>query len=299
MTANEGDPREVWGTDGVTKFEGVEVARSSIADGSHPVRFGSRSITVYDHKCLALWDSGSQLGDAVKGMCETGELSPSAAKAISKRDDKRGIEPEGLAVYTQGDSTHLYVGLERTGMVAHYLSNSSGNAFELLEMLVIPQSEPDDRLPAPEGLVIIPRLPQSKRPPMLLVTDEVFGKFTRFPSKAHAQRIIPAADRSPAHRVIRSSPQDDATRLLCSTIRNPRCGSLRLTSNATFGSIVGPSSMSDPKCRSTRRESNSVVPQIAPAMTSEAQLNHTRYRLGRFPYLMLLNASIARSRVRA
>ena len=109
-----------------------------------------------------------------------GELSPLTAKAISKRDDKRGIEPEGLAVYTQGDSTHLYVGLERAGMVAHYLSNSSGNAFELLEMLVIPQSEPDDRLPAPEGLVIIPRLPQSKRPPMLLVTDEVFGTISLF-----------------------------------------------------------------------------------------------------------------------
>lgn len=113
-------------------------------------------------------------------MCESGELGPAAVKAIAKRDDKRGVEPEGLAVYTHNKTTHLFVGLERAGMVAHYLSHLSEAEFELQGMRLVPQSEPDDRVPAPEGLVVIPGLPDSKRPPILLVTDEVFGTITLF-----------------------------------------------------------------------------------------------------------------------
>ena len=183
VTANEGDPREEWGSDGVTKYQDpeqgkTEVASSSIAEGRKPVRFGAQSISLYNSSVTLLDDSHDAFVRTIAAMHSEGAVNKRTAKIIAKRDDKRGVEPEGLAHTLLGETEHIFVGLERAGMIAHFACNTPYTSLELIEIVQIETPDEGGDLASPEGLLVVPGSEDAS--PTLVVTDEVHGTLTFF-----------------------------------------------------------------------------------------------------------------------
>ena len=132
VTANEGDPRDEWGTDSVAKYEGNDVVASILKAENRPVRFGAQSISLYDASMQLLDDSGEAFARRIDAMHQEGIIDDRTVKIIAKRDDKRGVEPEGLAHTRIGETEHIFVGLERAGMVAHLTCRAPYDTLELI-----------------------------------------------------------------------------------------------------------------------------------------------------------------------
>jgi len=88
------------------------------------------------------------------------------------------------------------------------------------------------------------------------------GPRERGPGRGRAATLPP--DRGAARTTCRRSANASARRE-CSAMRRPRCGRRRLSSDATLGSMVGPSSITAPRCRSMSDLTNAVLPSTAPA----------------------------------
>lgn len=176
VTANEGDPRDEWGNDGVTEYHDVEVVASSVLSGSDPIRFGAHSISLYDSSMRLLDDSRNAFARTIADLHDSGIVDSRTIKILAKRDDKRGVEPEGLAHTLIGEIEHIFVGLERAGMVAHFACRAPYRTLELLEIVQVETHDADGALASPEGLLIVPG--EGDTPPTLVVTDEVHGTVT-------------------------------------------------------------------------------------------------------------------------
>ncbi|MFI4873350.1 MAG: choice-of-anchor I domain-containing protein [Phycisphaerales bacterium JB061] len=178
VTANEGDPRDEWGDDGVAEYEGNDVVASILKAENRPVRFGAQSISLYDASMQLLDDSGDAFARRIDAMHQEGIVDDRTVKIIAKRDDKRGVEPEGLAHTRIGDTEHIFVGLERAGMVAHLTCSAPYDTLELIEIVQIDTPDTNGHLASPEGLLALPGA--GGAPPTLVVTDEVHGTLTFF-----------------------------------------------------------------------------------------------------------------------
>ncbi|MCA9272583.1 MAG: hypothetical protein KDA31_06010 [Phycisphaerales bacterium] len=178
VTANEGDPRDEWGADGTAEYQGIEVVASSLAKDGIPIRFGTQSISLYDASIGLLDDSRDAFVREIESMRDRGIIDKHTAKTIAKRDGKRGVEPEGLAHTRISETEHIFVGLERAGMIAHFACGAPYTKLEFVEIVQIETPVPDGDLASPEGLLVLPSRESS--PPTLVVTDEVHGTVTFF-----------------------------------------------------------------------------------------------------------------------
>ncbi len=104
------------------------------------VTLGGRSFSIRDADGNLVFDSGNQL--------ETAALA--AGVYADGRSDDKGVEPEGVALFTLGGRTLAFIGLERTmrSAVAIYDITDPANA-SFLQLLV----SSDSNVLRPEGLV--------------------------------------------------------------------------------------------------------------------------------------------------
>jgi hypothetical protein len=105
------------------------------------VTLGGRSFSIRDEDGNLVFDSGNEL-----------EVAALAAGVYADgRSDDKGVEPEGVAIYTLGGRTLAFIGLERTtrSAVAIYDITDPANA-SFLDLLV----SDDTNVLRPEGLTV-------------------------------------------------------------------------------------------------------------------------------------------------
>ncbi|WP_446050065.1 choice-of-anchor I family protein [Zobellia laminariae] len=126
--------------------------------------YGARSFTIWSPQGQMVYDSGDEIGR------KTLEIAPALfnndeGEADGRSDDK-GAEPESVTTLKIGESTLLFVGLERTGGAMVYdITNPS--APEFLEWIFNTEDV------APEGLLVIPADESPNGENLLVITNEV------------------------------------------------------------------------------------------------------------------------------
>lgn len=100
---------------------------------------GSRGATIFDERAWAIWDTGNQIE----------HLAARIGHYPEKRADKKGAEPEGVAVGTYGDETLIVLGMERANFLAVYRDHGPSVAPSFVQ--VLPTGV------APEGILPIPQ----------------------------------------------------------------------------------------------------------------------------------------------
>ncbi|SIT13253.1 LVIVD repeat-containing protein [Zobellia uliginosa] len=126
--------------------------------------YGARSFTIWSPQGQIVYDSGDEIGR------KTFELAPSLfnndeGKTDGRSDDK-GAEPESVTTLKIGESTLLFVGLERTGGAMVY-DITQPSAPEFLQWVFNTQDI------APEGLLAIPAQESPNGENLLVITNEV------------------------------------------------------------------------------------------------------------------------------
>ncbi len=201
ITANEGDSRDYDGYSeeervedidlDITAFPNAEELQSEEnlgrlkittangdidGDGDYDkiYGYGGRSFTIWNTSGTLIYDSGDQIGK------KTFELSPELfnndeGEADGRSDDK-GAEPEAVTTLKIGNSTLLFVGLERTGGVLVYdISNPISPVF--VDWLLNTEDV------APEGLIVIPSAESPTGENLLVVTNEISNTITIYEIK--------------------------------------------------------------------------------------------------------------------
>lgn len=100
---------------------------------------GSRGATIFDERAWVVWDTGNQIE----------HLAARIGHYPEKRADKKGSEPEGVAVGTYGDETLIVLGMERANFLAVYRDHGPSVAPSFVQ--VLPTGV------APEGILPIPQ----------------------------------------------------------------------------------------------------------------------------------------------
>ncbi len=122
--------------------------------------YGARSFSIWNTSGALVYDSGNRIGK------KTFELNPSQFNLEDSRSDDKGAEPEAVTTLKVGESTLLFVGLERTGGAMVYdISNPLAPVF--LKWLF----DADDV--APEGLIAIPAKESPTGENLVVITNEV------------------------------------------------------------------------------------------------------------------------------
>ncbi|MUH35503.1 alkaline phosphatase [Zobellia amurskyensis] len=126
--------------------------------------YGARSFTIWSPQGQVVYDSGDDIGR------RTLEIAPALfnndeGEADGRSDDK-GAEPESVTTLKIGESTLLFVGLERTGGAMVY-DISQPSAPEFLKWIFNTQDV------APEGLLVIPADESPNGENLLVITNEV------------------------------------------------------------------------------------------------------------------------------
>ncbi|MBT9187659.1 choice-of-anchor I family protein [Zobellia russellii] len=126
--------------------------------------YGARSFTIWSPQGQMVYDSGDDIGR------RTLEIAPALfnndeGEADGRSDDK-GAEPESVTTLKIGESTLLFVGLERTGGAMVY-DISQPSAPEFLKWIFNTQDV------APEGLLVIPSDESPNGENLLVITNEV------------------------------------------------------------------------------------------------------------------------------
>ncbi|WFO15549.1 choice-of-anchor I family protein [Cellulophaga baltica 4] len=126
--------------------------------------YGARSFSIWNTSGTLVYDSADEIGRA------TFEINPSFFNAdegeADGRSDDKGAEPESVTTLKIGNSTLLFVGLERAGGVMVYdISNPRSPQF--LEWLLDTNDE------APEGLLAIAAKDSPTGENLLVVTNEI------------------------------------------------------------------------------------------------------------------------------
>ncbi|XP_060074635.1 mesenchyme-specific cell surface glycoprotein-like [Ylistrum balloti] len=163
--------------------------------------FGGRSISLYDTSTFTqVYDSGSDVEEKIaqyqpdlfnaNGKPESSIVS----KTKDARSDARGPEVECLAVAKDGDSTVIFVGIERPGLIAIYsIPGSDVNAIKFESLWSgIPktnetyQSLYNQRVISDVGLDDLRYIPANESPnnkPLLLSTASTSGTVSIFEIK--------------------------------------------------------------------------------------------------------------------
>ena len=126
--------------------------------------YGGRSFTIWSTSGTLVYDSADEIGR------RTLELNPSYFNAdegeADGRSDDKGAEPESVTTLKVGNSTLLFVGLERTGGVLVY-DITNPNSPEYVNWLF------DASDIAPEGLVTIAEENSPTGNALVIITNEV------------------------------------------------------------------------------------------------------------------------------
>ncbi|MDB2606874.1 choice-of-anchor I family protein [Zobellia sp.] len=126
--------------------------------------YGARSFTIWTPQGQIVYDSGSEIGR------KTFEIAPESFNndegEVDDRSDDKGAEPESVTTLAIGESTLLFVGLERTGgALAYDITNPFAPQF--LEWIFNSEDV------APEGLLVIPAEESPNGENLLVITNEV------------------------------------------------------------------------------------------------------------------------------
>ncbi len=165
LTADEGDPRDDWGGDGVSDARGFEHTRVAGEDAA-PILFGSRGVSLWtlDGERLSASES---IGPWLE---ERADAWPAHAAQVDKRSPKRGPEPEGVVAWSSGGASFAAVGYERAGAIGLYRVRA--DSLELIDVHMMPAI--DGEIPSPEGLTLV-RTGSSQGPAYVVVADEAAG----------------------------------------------------------------------------------------------------------------------------
>ncbi|CAZ95044.1 choice-of-anchor I family protein [Zobellia galactanivorans] len=126
--------------------------------------YGARSFTIWTPQGEIVYDSGDEIGRKTMEIAPT-LFNDDEGEADGRSDDK-GAEPESVTTLKIGESTLLFVGLERTGGAMVYdITNPS--APEFLKWIFSTQDV------APEGLLVIPAEESPNGENLLVITNEV------------------------------------------------------------------------------------------------------------------------------
>lgn len=189
VTANEGDPRDNWGSDGVRKVDDVEYIKSS-TEGQEPnALFGSRGVSIFDGDARLVWDSADLFEASLEKLFEKDEAETWLEQTIDKRSGKRGIEPESLTTGTIDGERLVFVGLERAGMIASFVYNESDDSLVLQGLTSVPTPAGSEETASPEGLAFAGKS-ASQPTDLLLVCDELHGTFTTYKVLASAAHDV-------------------------------------------------------------------------------------------------------------
>ncbi|RKR15347.1 hypothetical protein CLV91_1432 [Maribacter vaceletii] len=136
--------------------------------------YGARSFTIWDTAGSKIYDSGDHIGK------KTFELNPELFNndegEVDDRSDDKGAEPESVTTLKIGNSTLLFVGLERTGGVMVY-DITTPTAPVFVNWLYNAEDI------APEGLIVIPSKDSPTKENLLVVTNEVSNTITIYEIK--------------------------------------------------------------------------------------------------------------------
>ncbi|WP_298503670.1 choice-of-anchor I family protein [uncultured Maribacter sp.] len=126
--------------------------------------YGGRSYTIWDTTGTLVYDSGDQIGK--KTLELNASLFNNDEGETDGRSDDKGAEPESVTTLKIGNSTLLFVGLERTGGVMVYdITNPTAPTF--VDWIFNTEDI------APEGLLVIPGEESPNKENLLVVTNEV------------------------------------------------------------------------------------------------------------------------------
>ena len=187
VTANEGDARE-WGD----YTNETKVTLTDIYGNSNKVRaldsscvalptsdtylFGGRSFAIYqvgdDGSLTQVYESGSDFEEITAEYLSTWFNCSNDDVEIDSRSQKKGPEPEGVAIGTIGDKTYAFIGLERIGGIMVYDITDPSNASYVNYINTRDFSENIAGDVSPEGLAFAVL---SDGTPMLLAAYEVSG----------------------------------------------------------------------------------------------------------------------------
>ncbi|WP_109302631.1 choice-of-anchor I family protein [Aquimarina sp. AU474] len=137
--------------------------------------YGGRSFTIWSTFGSLIYDSGDQIGKTVFDL-DPGAFNNNEGSEADKRSDDKGAEPETVETIKIGNSTLLFVGLERTGgLMVYDISNPSSPKF--LEWL----RDANDL--SPEGLIAIKAASSPTGNALVIVTNEVSNTVTIYEVK--------------------------------------------------------------------------------------------------------------------
>ena len=187
VTANEGDARE-WGdytnetkvtlTDSYGNSNKVRALDSSCValPTSDTYLFGGRSFAIYqvgdDGSLTQVYESGSDFEEITAQYLSTWFNCSNDDVEIDSRSQKKGPEPEGVAIGTIGDKTYAFIGLERIGGIMVYDITDPSNASYVNYINTRDFNDDIAGDVSPEGLAFAVL---SDGTPMLLAAYEVSG----------------------------------------------------------------------------------------------------------------------------
>ena len=187
VTANEGDARE-WGdytnetkvtlTDQYGNSNKVRALDSSCValPTSDTYLFGGRSFAIYqvgdDGSLTQVYESGNDFEEITAEYLSTWFNCSNDDVEIDSRSQKKGPEPEGVAIGTIGDKTYAFIGLERIGGIMVYDITDPSNASYVNYINTRDFSDDIAGDVSPEGLAFAVL---SDGTPMLLAAYEVSG----------------------------------------------------------------------------------------------------------------------------
>lgn len=165
LTADEGDPRAVWGRDAAVERNGVEQT-AELYDGMG-LLFGARG--------LSAWTIDGQLitraaSPVVQWALERDDMP--LAMRLDRRSDRRGEEPEELVAWQASGRTLVVCGFERAGVVG--LFEFAGDELITLDLARI--GNETGQAASPEGLAVFERAGQR----VVVVADESGGTLSLF-----------------------------------------------------------------------------------------------------------------------
>jgi len=82
--------------------------------------YGARSFTIWNADGNQIWDSGSEFETRTAAFFPANFNASHSSNTADARSPNKGPEPEGITVGTIGDSTYVFVGLERIGHTMMY-----------------------------------------------------------------------------------------------------------------------------------------------------------------------------------
>ena len=202
ITANEGDARE-WGkskdkyentdsetltlSDGAQAGKKIEYLDTSKTDGLESGKtylLGSRSFSIWDAETLKqIFESGDDFEQITAKEFPEHFNSGHGEAGLDKRSNKKGPEPETVAVLTANGKTYAVIGLERMGGIMVYdISDPAKAAYaDYLNVRGFSETVKDlSKLGdlGPEGICAISAQNSPTGNAMLLVANEVSGTVT-------------------------------------------------------------------------------------------------------------------------